>query len=180
MSYGDLLDLVEERFATVHVLGQSSFIGYSVVELGAEAEPEVVLDGRLMGGDVEEVGAYLVLCRVEAPEASAEPWPYGILQTPTQGDAGLERWWDSLGEGADDSEELETEAEPDEEVEVEVESEDQDHSDAEDDSEADPVDVDVDDAPASPGPEPETDVDLSRYTDAEGGRVSRWRWSFRG
>lgn len=101
VTYGELLDLLEPVFPEVRVFGQSPFVAYSIVELteevsGKSEELDLSLDGALMGGAAEEVGAYLVLCG--SASALRRPSGYGILQVPSQGDVALERWWDSLAQ----------------------------------------------------------------------------------
>ena len=82
LSYGTLLDLVELRFEECRIVGQCPFSAFSLVELSEDQrEPEIMLDGMLMEGGVEEVISYLALCT--PGEASSIALPYGILQVPT-------------------------------------------------------------------------------------------------
>jgi SAM-dependent methyltransferase len=149
LDYGELMDLVEPEFERVRVLGQSPFIGYSVVELGGapEDELEITLDAALMGNDVEDVETYLMLC-AEAREPAA-PFPYGILQVPTAGDDALEQWWDAQGEPPEDTEADEEEREPEEEEEEEEEEEPEPEPEPE------------------PGPEPEPEQEEREQAAAE-------------
>lgn len=112
VTYGELLDLLEPAFPVVRVFGQSPFVGYSLAELTGQEEGELDLfvDGALMGGAVEEVTSYLVLC--SAKEVTGQKGAYGILQVPSEGDAALERWWDSLAEPGEESLALPQDAAP--------------------------------------------------------------------
>ena len=82
--YGDLLDLLEPRFARVRVVGQSPFCAYGMVELtGAGELPELSVDATLLGGHTEEVVAYLALATgAPAPALDLE---FGIVQVPSGG-----------------------------------------------------------------------------------------------
>ncbi len=150
LSYGQLLDLTEPLFDQVRVIGQCPFVGYSLVELTEEeSDPQVLLDGGLLDGDVEEVVAYLVICA----GTEAETFPYGVIQIPSEG-------FISVPEGTRDAE-SEVESEPEPEPEPEPESEPEPEPEPEPEVE--------------PEPEPEPE-DLSVYTDRAGGRLARWQW----
>jgi hypothetical protein len=164
----------------VRILGQSAFIGYSVVEL-SETPPEsleVSLDGALLGGEVEEVGTYLVVAS-NGPVAT-DALGYGILQVPSAGDAALPQWWDSLAEPEEEpvpepapapAPAPAPEAEP---GPVVGEFHEVERSDRVDGVEAKP-------SRSQPEPEPAPPpIDLLAYTDSAGGRVSRWRWPRQG
>jgi SAM-dependent methyltransferase len=89
VAYGDLMDLLEPRFAQVRVLGQSPFSAYGMVELtGAGSElPELSVDASLLGGRTEDVVAYLALA-----SSALEPaldLEFGIVQVPAGGLAAL-------------------------------------------------------------------------------------------
>jgi len=175
LDYGELMDLVEPEFGRVRVLGQSPFVGYSVVELGgaAEDELEITLDAALMGNDVEEVETYLVLCK-EAREP-AEPLPYGILQVPTAGDEALEQWWDAQGEPpeeADDGEPREEREEEREEEQAEAEAEAGEDEALDESGDQGSPSEETADAPLAAKPA----VTLEAFTDESGGRSDRWRW----
>ncbi|MFH2007258.1 MAG: class I SAM-dependent methyltransferase [bacterium] len=90
MSYGALLDLVEPHFEEVRIVGQCPFTAYSLVELSEEPQDEldIMLDGGLMEGGVEEVIRYLVLCT--SREAAQMALPYGIVQVPSISDPSAE------------------------------------------------------------------------------------------
>lgn len=185
-TYAELMDLLEPLFAVVRVFGQSPFVGYSVAELTGEEEEDLDLfvDGALLGGAVEEVASYLVLCGEAATRHLHGA--YGILQVPAEGDTALERWWDSLAamEGSGDAGEDEERAE--------------DSDLSEGGSEKAPAQEPTTASPAAPPPAPVPTAavpapgpmaaapaparapmggtDLLPYTDGRGGRVTRWRW----
>lgn len=195
VTYGELLDLLEPVFPVVRVFGQSPFVGYSVAELTGRdgAELDLFVDGALMGGAVEEVTSYLVLCGSKA--AFGQEGAYGILQVPSEGDAALERWWDSLGG--------QTEGETGGRVPSHVEAPAQQDAATGGYLEAvgplEPGKL-AESAPSqgasSPrqgqeaGSEPEAQrgavgeaggpgdkgIDLGPLTDSQGGRIARWRW----
>lgn len=109
LGYGDLLDLVEDTFSSVRVFGQAPFVGYGVVELGREVDPDhlpLSLDLSLLGGEAEEVSTYLVVCS-DGPLPVLDDLGLAVVQVPTGGEAALERWWDSLGAEASGSAEEE-------------------------------------------------------------------------
>ncbi|MBK8481425.1 MAG: methyltransferase domain-containing protein [Proteobacteria bacterium] len=77
LSYGDLLDYLEQSFEHVRILGEIPFLGRTMADFSPAGEPEAALDCSLIGED-EPPSHYLALCSDRALEAL----PYTVLQLP--------------------------------------------------------------------------------------------------
>lgn len=169
VSYGALLDLLEPAFPLVRVFGQSPFCGYSLVELTRQegGDLDLFVDGALMGGAVEEVASYLVLC---GPAAALHlDGAYGLVQVPSDGDAALDRWWDSLAQGAEEDSDVSAGG-----VTSATGRREQEGALPLDGSAAglEGGHAPTPEEPRAPGPR----TDLERLMDGKGGMVPRWRW----
>jgi chromosome segregation ATPase len=62
VDYDALVEATEERFEVVRILGQSPFLGYSVVDLELDHPPEPALDNAYLGGVGETADFYIAVC----------------------------------------------------------------------------------------------------------------------
>lgn len=62
VDYDALVEATEERFEVVRILGQSPFLGYSVVDLELDHPPEPALDNAYLDGMGETADFYIAVC----------------------------------------------------------------------------------------------------------------------
>lgn len=91
LDYYELYDALAAEFAKVRTLGQAPFVGYTLADFAAEAEPAVTIDSSLCA-DPEEPQWFVMV----AGDGPFEFDPYTLVQVPAA--TGV-RW---LGDGAPD------------------------------------------------------------------------------
>lgn len=82
VDYDALVEATEESFEVVSILGQSPFLGYSVVSLELDHPPEPVLDNAYLGGEGETADFYIALCGSADSMAHLDLEEMSIVQLP--------------------------------------------------------------------------------------------------
>lgn len=82
VDYDALVEATEERFEVVRILGQSPFLGYSVVSLELDHPPEPALDNAYLGGEGETADYYIALCGPAESMAHLGLEEMSIVQLP--------------------------------------------------------------------------------------------------
>ncbi len=62
ISYDHFSEALWEQFENVSILGQSPFLGYSIVQFDLDQPPEPVLDNGFIGDEGEPVDYYIAIC----------------------------------------------------------------------------------------------------------------------
>lgn len=81
LGYYELHELVRGQFQHVRMLGQSPFVGYAVVDFGAENEEDIAFDTGLVPGGAEQPEWFLALASQRELEAGA----FSVIQLPFAG-----------------------------------------------------------------------------------------------
>lgn len=82
VDYDTFCDAVEDEFDATIMLGQSPFLGYSVVQFGLEQPPEPALDNAYLGGESDPPDYYMAVCGSEEVIASLHLEDMSIVQLP--------------------------------------------------------------------------------------------------
>ncbi len=82
VDYDSFCDAVEDEFDASIMLGQSPFLGYSVVQFGLEQPPEPALDNAYLGGESDPPDYYMAVCGTEEVLASLHLEDMSIVQLP--------------------------------------------------------------------------------------------------
>lgn len=84
LEYDALCDLVDEHFETAILLGQSPFLGYSVVTLDLDHPPVPALDNAFLGGAGDAPDFYIALCGSEQAISELRLEEMSIVQLPAK------------------------------------------------------------------------------------------------
>lgn len=82
VDYDTLCDVTEDEFETVLMLGQSPFLGYSVVQFDLDQPPEPSLDNAYLDGQGETPDFYVALCGTTETMQSLFVEEMSIVQLP--------------------------------------------------------------------------------------------------
>ncbi len=82
IDYDELYDATEECFQNVSMMGQSPFLGYSIVHLGLEGPPEPSLDNAYLTGEGESPDFYIAVCGSDEAISEISLEDMTIVQLP--------------------------------------------------------------------------------------------------
>lgn len=83
VDYDTLCDAVDEHFDASIMLGQSAFLGYSVVQFGLEDPPEPALDNAYLNSEAEDPDFYIALAGNEETISQLPLEDMTIVQLPS-------------------------------------------------------------------------------------------------